>query len=93
MDSTRIHEIMDNLYIPKCNEKKANRTPVSHPTLIMQDYQADTCHRRACGCAGDSCYLDRVWWGDKGAAMDKDKISELKAMHTAYQQSSSSRIL
>lgn len=57
--------MIENTYIPVCASKKALEIPVSHPSLIMQDYQTDTTHHLSCGCNSGACIEERAWWFKK----------------------------
>jgi len=62
MDSTRLHSIMDNIYIPKGSKPSGNDIPSHHPSLIMQDSMTDTTHHLQCGCNGGACIEEKAWW-------------------------------
>lgn len=63
MDSSRLNEAFDEIYIPPSPKVATPKVPEVAPSLIMQDRQTDTTHHLGCGCCPDACIHKRAWWG------------------------------
>jgi hypothetical protein len=89
MDSNRLHDLMDNTYIPAHGAKGEANLPRHHPSLIMLDKQTDTTHHLACGCCGGNCISENAWWNRKNAAATRPPLSQTRSSSSVYSQSSS----
>lgn len=62
METARINNIINNIYIPPQAENAQPALPKHHPTLIASDSFSDVTHARSCGCKGESCIRDKASW-------------------------------
>lgn len=63
MDSSRINEVFEELYIPNSEHAGQKKVPPVVPSLIMQDRSSDATHHLKCGCCPDACIHEKAWWG------------------------------
>ena len=93
MDSSRLNNMVENIYIPNVSTKKTVQIPSHHPTLIMQDYQTDTTHHLSCGCNNGACIEERAWWFNKDSKAASSKPLATKPSYSprpVYKSSASS---
>ncbi|ODV58213.1 uncharacterized protein ASCRUDRAFT_78122 [Ascoidea rubescens DSM 1968] len=62
MESSRIQQIKNEIYIPKQPLIPIPSITSHHPTLIMQDKLTDTTHHSSCGCCGPDCITKKAWF-------------------------------
>lgn len=61
MDSTRLKQLKESVYIPPAKTISNEGIPPYHPCLIVQDKQSET-KLKACGCADVYCVKDAPKW-------------------------------
>lgn len=62
MDSTRLHKLISDIYIPPTAPTHSKEVPSYHPCLIVQDSQTDVSKVKECGCADNYCVKNAPKW-------------------------------
>lgn len=93
MDSNRLTNLLDNIYIPDDKSKNDQGVPRHHPSLVMQDYQTDTTHHLDCGCCGGDCIKQKAWWShekSQGSKNARPSVRSTTSSNSVYASSVSS---
>lgn len=62
MESTRLHKLISDTYIPPTAPAYRKEVPSYHPCLIVQDSQTDVNKVKECGCADSYCVKNAPKW-------------------------------
>lgn len=62
MDTSRLNQLLSNIYIPPAASCAKKEVPNYHPCLIVQDSQTDVNKVKPCGCADQYCVKNAPSW-------------------------------